>query len=48
MQSMKLKENKTMELEKSLNEYLEKIEKYLKPLIVSEREIGRASCRERV
>ena len=37
MQSMKLKENKTMELEKSLNEYLEKIEKYLKPLIVSER-----------
>lgn len=26
-----------MELEKSLNEYLEKIEKYLKPLIVSER-----------
>lgn len=34
---MKLKENKTMELEKSLNEYLEKIEKYLKPLIVSER-----------
>ncbi len=37
MQSMKLKENKTMELEKSLNEYLEKIEKYLKPLTVSER-----------
>ena len=37
MQSMKLKENKTMELEKSLNEYLEKIEKYLKPLIISER-----------
>ena len=26
-----------MELEKSLNEYLEKIEKYLKPMIVSER-----------
>lgn len=26
-----------MELEKSLNEYLEKIEKYLKLLIVSER-----------
>ena len=26
-----------MELEKSLNEYLEKIEKYMKPLIVSER-----------
>lgn len=26
-----------MEMEKSLNEYLEKIEKYLKPLIVSER-----------
>ena len=46
MQSMKLKENKTMELEKSLNEYLEKIEKYLKPLIVSEHTppANRARC----
>lgn len=35
MQSMKLKENKTME--KNLNDYLEKIEKYLKPLPISER-----------
>ena len=35
MQSMKLKENKTME--KILNDYLEKIEKYLKPLPISER-----------
>jgi len=32
---MKLKENKTME--KILNDYLEKIEKYLKPLPISER-----------
>ena len=35
MQSMKLKENKTTE--KILNDYLEKIEKYLKPLPISER-----------
>lgn len=35
MQSMKLKENKTME--KNLNDYLDKIEKYLKPLPISER-----------
>lgn len=35
MQSMKGKENKTME--KILNDYLEKIEKYLKPLPISER-----------
>ena len=31
-----------MEMEKTLNEYLEKIEKYLKPMAISEREIGRA------
>lgn len=35
MQSMKLKENKTME--KNLNDYLDKVEKYLKPLPISER-----------
>jgi uncharacterized membrane protein len=32
---MKLKENKTME--KNLNDYLDKVEKYLKPLPISER-----------